>query len=117
MVLQTLARTAYDEDHHAFRDQVRRFFERELTPNLQRWEDEGIVDRAFWNTCGEAGLLCPTVPEAHGGLGLDFGYNCIVDEEMSYNGVPAGFSLQSDIVVGYLERGPETWRLSFTRSA
>ena len=48
-------------------------------------------------------MLCPTVPEEYGGLGLDFGYNAIVDEEMSYNGVPAGFSLQSDIVCGYIE--------------
>ena len=48
-------------------------------------------------------MLCPTAPEAYGGLGLDFGYNAIVDEEMAYNGVPAGFSLQSDIVAGYIE--------------
>ena len=48
-------------------------------------------------------MLCPTVPEAYGGLGLDFGYNAIVDEEMAYSGVPAGFSLQSDIVAGYME--------------
>ena len=101
-MLQTLTRTAYDEDHHAFRDQVRRFFERELTPNLQRWEDEGIVDRAFWNKCGEAGLLCPTVPEAHGGLGLDFGYNAVIDEELAYAGSTAGITLHSDIVADYL---------------
>ena len=48
-------------------------------------------------------MLCPTAPEAYGGLGLDFGYNAIVDEEMAYAGVPAGFSLQSDIVAGYME--------------
>ena len=88
-MLQTLARTAYDEDHHAFRDQVRRFFERELTPNLQRWEEAGIVDREFWRTCGEAGLLCPTAPEAHGGLGLNFGYNAVIDEELAYAGSTA----------------------------
>ena len=49
------------------------------------------------------GLLCPTVPEEYGGLGLDFGYNAIVDEESAYYGrVATGFSLQSDIVVNYL---------------
>lgn len=101
-MLQTLARTAYDEDHHAFRDQVRRFFERELTPNLQRWEEAGIIDRDFWTKCGEVGLLCPTIPEAHGGLGLDFGYNAVIDEELAYAGSTAGITLHSDIVADYL---------------
>src|SRR3546814_12965938 len=47
-------------------------------------------------------MLCPTAAEADGGLGLDFGYNAIVDEEMNYAGVPAGFALQSDIVCDYI---------------
>jgi long-chain-acyl-CoA dehydrogenase len=58
-----------------FRDQVRRFFAAELVPHLDRWEEEGIADRDMWTKCGAQGLLCPTVPEAYGGLGLDFGYN------------------------------------------
>jgi alkylation response protein AidB-like acyl-CoA dehydrogenase len=68
-------RFALSDDHHAFRDQVRRFLERELLPHMDRWEEEGIVDRAFWTKAGEAGLLCPTVPEEYGGPGLDFGFN------------------------------------------
>jgi long-chain-acyl-CoA dehydrogenase len=48
-------------------------------------------------------MLCPTVPEAYGGLGLDFGYNAIVDEESAYYGrATTGFSLQSDIVANYI---------------
>ena len=53
---------------------------------------------------GEAGLLCPTVSEEYGGLGLDFGYCAIVGEEMSYLGSSAGFTLQSDITANYFER-------------
>jgi len=81
MMIEPLGRTAYDEDHELFRDQVRKFCERHLTPNLDRWEHEGIVDRDFWRTAGEAGLLCPTAPEQYGGLGLDFRYNAIIAEE------------------------------------
>ena len=29
---------------------------------------------------GEAGMLCPTVPEAYGGMGLDYRYNAVVAE-------------------------------------
>jgi long-chain-acyl-CoA dehydrogenase len=104
MSLDTLpGRFAYNEDHEAFRQTVRSFLEKEGVPNVNQWESDRLVPKAFWQKAGEIGMLCPTVPEAYGGLGLDFGYNAIVDEEMSYQGVPAGFSLQSDIVAGYME--------------
>jgi len=101
-MIDTSRRTAYNADHEAFRDSVRKVFDRHLTPNLDRWEEEGIVDRAFWRACGDAGLLCPTVPEEYGGLGLDFGYNAVVDEELAYAGSSAGITLQSDIVAEYI---------------
>lgn len=101
-MLQTASRVGFDENHHVFRDQVRKFFDKALTPNLERWEKEGIVDRQFWLACGEAGLLCPTLPEAYGGLGLDFGYNAVIDEELAYSGSAAGITLQSDIVADYI---------------
>jgi alkylation response protein AidB-like acyl-CoA dehydrogenase len=95
-------RMAYAEDHQIFREQVKRFLARELTPHMDRWEREGIVDRAFWRAAGAAGLICPTTPEAYGGLGLDFRYNAIIDEEIAYAGATVGLSLQSDIVADYI---------------
>jgi len=103
MTLDAVAgRTAYSEDHEAFRRTVRQFLQRDGVPNVDRWEKERLVPKDFWRRAGEVGMLCPTVPEEYGGLGLDFGYNAVVDEEMAYNGVPAGFSLQSDIVADYV---------------
>lgn len=101
-MLDMSTRTAFNDEHHAFRDTVRKLFERELVPNLDRYEEEGIVDRAFWRACGDAGLLCPTIPEELGGLGLDFGYNAVIDEELAYAGSSAGITLQSDIVADYI---------------
>jgi acyl-CoA dehydrogenase len=102
-MLNLATRTAYTEDHHAFRDTVRRLFAKELVPHLDEHEATGIVPKSFWQLCGAQGLLCPTVAEAHGGLGLDFGYNCVVSEELAYAGSGAGITLQSDIVVDYVE--------------
>ena len=65
-MIDTATRTAFNEDHAMFRDSVRKFFDRALYPNLDRWEEEGIVDRGFWKACGEAGVLCPQVPEEYG---------------------------------------------------
>jgi len=102
-MLNTSQRIAYNEDHDAFRNTVRKVFDKALLPNIDKHEHDGIVGRDFWLACGEAGMLCPTVKEENGGLGLDFGYNCVVAEELAYAGSAAGITLQSDIVVEYIE--------------
>lgn len=98
-MLDTAARTIFDESHDAFRDTVRRVV---AGLDIDRHEREGIVEREAWLEAGAAGMLCPGVPEAYGGPGLDFTFNAIVGEEISYAGAAAGFTLQSDIVAEYL---------------
>jgi acyl-CoA dehydrogenase len=103
MSLDVIPRSAYNEDHEAFRQSVRQFLLKEVAPNAKQWQDDGIVPKSIWPKAGAVGMLCPTAPVEYGGLGLDFGYNAIVDEESAYyGGAATGFSLQSDIVVNYL---------------
>ncbi|MGQ0280378.1 acyl-CoA dehydrogenase family protein [Sphingopyxis sp. Q841] len=100
------------ETHTIFRESVRKFFAAEL--DLDRWEAERIVDKAFWRKAGAAGLLCPTVDEAYGGPGLDFSFNAIITEELSYCGSSASLPLQSDIIADYLVHiGSEAQRRSY----
>ena len=103
-MLDTAHRTAYNEDHEAFRDTVRKVLAEHMEPHLDQHEADGIVPRTAWKALGEAGMLCPTVAEENGGLGLDFGFNCILNEEVAYLGTSAGFTLQNDITVNYFER-------------
>jgi acyl-CoA dehydrogenase len=103
MSLDNIPRSAYNEDHEAFRQSVRQFLLKEVAPNAKQWQEDGIVPKSIWPKAGEVGMLCPTAPVEYGGLGLDFGYNAIVDEESAYyGGAATGFSLQSDIVVNYI---------------
>lgn len=95
-------RTGFDESHSMFRDSVRRFLDEELTPNVERFDEDGKSDRAFWRKAGDAGLLCPQVPEAYGGLGLDFRYNAVVAEELAYAASPIALGVHSDITPEYL---------------
>jgi len=95
-------RSLFSEDHHAFRDTVRKVLSDVIAPRMDAHEAEGMVERVAWAKVGAAGLLCPQVPEAYGGPGLDFSFNAIVGEELSYMGSAAGFTLQSDIVADYL---------------
>ena len=95
-------RPLFTDDHHAFRDTVRRVLADVIEPRLDDHERDGIVEREAWQKVGEAGLLCPPVPEDYGGLGLDFGFNAVIDEELSYVGSSAGITLHSDIVADYI---------------
>ena len=95
-------RSLFSPEHHAFRDTVRRYLAAVIEPRLDAHERDGIVEREAWQQAGAAGLLCPQVPEQFGGPGLDFAFNAIVSEELSYLGSAAGFTLQSDIVADYL---------------
>ncbi len=98
-----IPRTVYEPEHEMFRDSVRRFLEKEAVPFHGEWEKAGQIDRALWRKAGEQGFLCPTVPEAFGGVGADFRYNAIVDEEIARLGLTGiGFGLHSDIVAPYL---------------
>ncbi|MEE4209479.1 MAG: acyl-CoA dehydrogenase family protein [Parvularcula sp.] len=98
-----LARTIFDEDLDLFRDNVRRFFEEEVAPHHDRWEEQGHVDRALWQRAGELGLLCATMPEEYGGAGVDRRASAILIEEQSrINASGIGFSLHSDIVAPYI---------------
>src|SRR5699024_11327921 len=51
------------EDLDALRAHSRAFLDKEATPNLERWAEQGSVDREFWNSAGDAGLLCISIPD------------------------------------------------------
>jgi acyl-CoA dehydrogenase len=98
-----LQRTLFSEEHELYRDQVRRFIEREIAPYHARWEKDHVVPRRVWLAAGEAGLLCPAIPDEYGGGGGDRLHSAIVMEELARAGATGpGFSLHSDIVAPYI---------------
>ncbi|MCG8672509.1 MAG: acyl-CoA dehydrogenase family protein [Pseudomonadales bacterium] len=98
-----MPRTIFNEDHEAFRNTVRRFFETEIAPHHEKWEEQQHLDRELWNKAGELGLLCCTMPEEYGGYGVDRLYSVILMEEQARVGDSAsGFALHSDIVANYI---------------
>ena len=94
----------YTSEHEDFRKTARTFYEREVVPFHDQWEQDGIVPRELWTKAGAAGLLCFDVPEEYDGPGVeDFRYNVIVSEEQTRAGVSGpGFSVHTDIIVPYL---------------
>jgi alkylation response protein AidB-like acyl-CoA dehydrogenase len=39
------ARRIYEPEHQMFRDSVAKFMAKEITPNIAKWDDDGIVPR------------------------------------------------------------------------
>ncbi len=99
-----LKRDLFNEEHEAFRDTVRRFLDKEVAPFHAQWEHDGIVPREVWLKAGETGMLCCTVPEEYGGLGLDYLFDVIVFEELARSGLTGpGFLIHCDLVATYIK--------------
>ena len=82
-----MRRTIFDDTHEQFRSAVRSFLEREAMPHNDRWEREGIVDRALFEAAGASGFLGIEVPEKYGGGGVrDFRFNMVLHEEIQRAG-------------------------------
>ncbi len=97
-------RNFFNADHEQFRDTVKKFIDREIAPYHQQWEEDGIVPRALWLKAGETGLLCCSIPEAYGGLGLDYLFQVIMVEEMAKGGYTGpGFYIHSEMAATYIE--------------
>jgi alkylation response protein AidB-like acyl-CoA dehydrogenase len=98
-----IKRTVFESEQDMFRDSFRKFLLEEAVPFHEQWEKDGQVSREFWKKAGEMGYLSPTVPEAYGGVEVDFRYNAVVAEEVANFGLTGiGFGLHSDIAVPYI---------------
>jgi acyl-CoA dehydrogenase len=93
----------YTEEHRIFRQALRKFFEKEVIPYVEEWEEAGIVPKSIWRKMGEQGFLCMNLAEEYGGAGADFLYSVILTEELAktnHTGLAA--PLHSDVVVPYI---------------
>jgi acyl-CoA dehydrogenase len=98
-----IERSLFQPEHDQWRETVRRFIEKEIVPFHAQWEHNGIVPRDLWLKAGAHGMLCCTVPEEYGGLGLDYLFDVIVFEELWKVGASApGFLIHTDLVATYI---------------
>ena len=67
----------FTEEHEAFRSSFRDFLQKEVVPNVNKWEKDGFIDKNIWKKFGEMGYFGLNYPEEFGGLNLDlFLYSC-----------------------------------------
>jgi alkylation response protein AidB-like acyl-CoA dehydrogenase len=115
-------RDIFDETHHRFRDQVRRFYADEIEPNVAAWEKAGGFPRELFRKAAAAGILAPGLPEEYGGGGGDLLHLAVAYEEHGYS--PAGAAIDSGIdtdasayliYIGGTEEQKKAWLPKFAR--
>ena len=107
-LLPQLHRHAWmDSEIEAFRDQVRRYIERELAPHLDVWRKEGFIPRDVWRPFGELGFLLPEISEDYGGSGGNLAYQLVVQDELALAEVPAITGVHSIAAHYILDYGTE----------
>src|SRR5712672_617416 len=91
------------EDLVLLEEQASRFLASELVPHVEKWTQDGIMERSAWDRLGQAGLLCASMPEEYGGAGGSFAHETVINRAIAHAGLDAiGAPLHSGIVAPYI---------------
>src|SRR5688572_21083049 len=88
-----------------FRDYVRTFIEREVSPNAERWTRERSVPRALHAAAGAAGLFGLKYPVEWGGLNRPYAFTRVMLDEFGRSGFMGcllSLALQSEFSTPHL---------------
>jgi len=101
-----MRRQIFTEEHDAFRDMVRAFIAKEITPYHEQWEHDGVVSRDVWLAAGRAGLLGIHLDEKYGGGGQpDYRFYVVLNQQLARAGASGPmFQLHNDMIGPYLDR-------------
>ena len=100
-----MRRELFEDEHEQLRASFRAWLAAEVVPNLDDWDQAGIVPREVFTSAGAQGFLGFDVPEEYGGGGItDFRNNLVVLEEVQAagtGGAGLGLTLHNDICLPY----------------
>ncbi len=98
----------FTAEHDALRASLEAFIEREINPNVDAWEDEGIFPaHELFKKMGDAGFLGITMPTEFGGQGLDYSYGLVFGETLgtiNCGSLPMAIGVQTDMATPALAR-------------
>jgi acyl-CoA dehydrogenase len=96
---------AYQDEEITLLDEAfGRFLEQEIAPDYEDFVEAGCVSREAWQKTGQGGFLCPSVPEAYGGVGGTFAHEAAIIHRLGLDGFDHfGIALHSAIVAPYIQ--------------
>jgi acyl-CoA dehydrogenase len=86
----------YTDAHHAWRDALRRWVDREIAPYATAWDEAGEIPRDLYKKASELGLLQLGYPEEFGGIPSDPFMSITTTQELARpgaGGIPASLMI------------------------
>ncbi len=90
----------FTEEHETFRQGLKEFLQKEVIPNVDKWEEEQRIPHDLWKKFGAMGYLGLNYEEKYGGEGVDFWYSVIFCEEVAK--VWSGGFAVTPLVISYM---------------
>ncbi len=91
----------FTEEHQMLRKSIESFVSKEINPNVDAWEREGIFPaHELFKKMGDQGFLGITKPTEYGGMGLDLSYAIAMAEAVGTvhcGAVPMAIGVQTDM--------------------
>ena len=84
----------FSEEQEMFRKAAREFAETQIAPKIPEMEESGEVSDDVVKALAGADMMCITIPEEYGGLGLGYTERMIALEEISRISVATAMMLQ-----------------------
>lgn len=72
-----------DEQLMLIQQSIREYSEKEILPNIMKWDEDQIFPRDVFTKLGEQGFMGILVPEEFGGAGLGYTHYALVVEELA----------------------------------
>jgi len=112
---------SYSEQHEMFRDSVKVFTEREITPYSQLWDEARHFPEELFRKVGQQGYFGLRFDQKYGGMGLDYWYVGIMIEELMRArniGVVVGLLVQCEMATSVIHKyGSEKLKQDFLAPA
>lgn len=94
-------------EYRQFRQQLRRYIQREVVPQAAAWEADGMLPRELYRQMGDLGFLGVAIPTEFGGTELDAMGTVVFGEEIgrsSFGGFAASVSDHADMAAPVIVR-------------
>ena len=112
----------FNKDHEMVRRAVKEFVDKEINPNMDEWEEQGIAPlHDLFKKMGDLGFLGIRYDPEYGGQGLDYWYDLVFLEELGHiqgMGIPMAISVQTHMATPAIaEFGSEYLKETYLKPA
>jgi alkylation response protein AidB-like acyl-CoA dehydrogenase len=102
MAVATAQYQEMNEDQKAIVEMVRQFVDNEIIPNAGEFDHEDKFPEPIVEQMKELGLFGVTIPEEHGGMGLDLATYALIVEELSRGWISISGVVNTHFIGSYL---------------